>query len=433
MPKHTSDRNRQEGSNLLAGVLNQAEQGLRDLQNGQTRIEINGGGVFVVGRGREHTRLDAIRAELSELASRAGAGFRALFNRGSSHHSRPQPQPQSTLNYGQMMTDERAAVDKKTSDLRQLKSTLVNYIAQLDLRIAQNKPYNFFGAFLKNVLRYSDEKLRARGTFTAAEKKPQAERLLRAVEYAIDGTIRRSADIPLNVYGTPEGALSRAILNSGRLGGLTARLDVYNGSTAYDEMRRQKGDAHKHLAALEAFNIETALAELEASVPKLEQMTKPSQIGFVPLMIRNKQKGNPNEIHERLLTIRHTIFEADKKYKKLAEKIKLSNKEAQENDEDIKAMNAKVQSLKAQITSAYALLERGTTAKDTIDRLISDPTQSATTPAQGNHPVTPLAAASAGHTFFDTILRTCHLKTTGAPTEEYAATPETDPSLNVTV
>ena len=96
-------------------------------------------------------------------------------------------------------------------------------------------------------------------------------------------------------------------------------------------------------------------------------------------------------------------------------------------------MNAKVQSLKAQITSAYALLERGTTAKDTIDRLISDPTQSATTPAQGNHPVTPLAAASAGHTFFDTILRTCHLKTTGAPTEEYAATPETDPSLNVTV
>ena len=412
MPRGTK-RDEQEVLGLVAN-------GLSDLGNGQTEIRFHNRGVAVVGRGREYTRWDALRAELGELASRAGAGLRGFLNRGSSHHSRPQPQPQSTLNYGQMMTDERAAVDKKTSDLRQLKSTLVNYIAQLDLRIAQKKPYNFFGAFLKNVLRYSDEKLRARGTFTAAEKKPQAERLLRAVEYAIDGTIRRSADIPLNVYGTPESTLSRAILNSGRLGGLTARLDVYYGSSAYDEMRSHKGNTHETLRRLEELSIEHDLLNLTAAIVWLEQLSRGSTIDVRAI----------GEASHQIARISGTILDVIPAANALRDQIiQHSNSSNHRTDEDIIAAETKLTSLGALVSTTMQAIEA---RKLAANKAIAERSASVSAPSYHYQNTPPASTAPAVHFGFfggapmvDTVMRKLHLKA-GAPTEVSAAAPELD-------
>ena len=127
----------------------------------------------------------------------------------------------------------------KGRDLIELHGELVSYIKELESRITHNKPYHLFGAFLLR-LGFSEATLQQRGIFTAAEKKPLAERLLRAVNYAIDRTTRRSTDQSLEPIGTPLGDLQRAILKSGRLGVLTARLDVYNGLGLYDAMLRRK-------------------------------------------------------------------------------------------------------------------------------------------------------------------------------------------------
>ena len=194
--------------------------------------------------------------------------------------------------------------------LLDLHQELTTYCIELESRIQQDKPYNFFGLFLQKALGFSEDTLQKRGIFTATAKKPLAERLLRAVNFAIDGTIIASADKPLKPSETPVGSLSRAILNGGRLGALTARLNVYQGVDLYEAMLRRKAlepkptcnEAMLRRKAVEpkpTYNplvIQAGVAELERLAAKAQQ----AQISDA-----DAQSAAPRPISFKLFTAPH--------------------------------------------------------------------------------------------------------------------------------